>query len=270
MQTVYWALAVLAGLVFGSFFNVCIYRIPKKSFLYPTRSACPNCSQSIRAIDNIPILSFVFLRGKCRNCRKPISWLYPGVELFSVSFYCFASWRFFSSDIQHGLPSLVSNTGTFLSYWFFTAILSFLIPVIFIDLKHRIIPDSISLGGGVAAILVSSIPGGISPLDSLKGFFIVGGILYGIALLGDWVLKKETMGGGDIKLVAMGGAILGFQKGMLSLFLGSIFGALMGVYMLIIYKKRDLAFGPALVLGIWYSFWFGDWTIKWYLGLLTS
>ncbi|HVP35897.1 MAG TPA: prepilin peptidase [Terriglobales bacterium] len=243
------------GLAVGSFLNVCIYRLPlKKSIVFPA-SHCPKCGNKIKAYDNIPVLSYVLLRGKCRFCQERISLIYPAVELLSgfiflsLFFWYGLSWEFASK--------LFLFTG--------------LMVIFFIDLKHQIIPDVITLPGIAVGLIFSLLSKSPSFLDSLIGIIAGGGIFYLVALAGDKIFKKESMGGGDIKLAAMLGAFLGWQKILLVLFLASFLGALVGIVFLLLSSKlrenRLIPFGPFLAIATAICIFFGNRLVELYLNL---
>ena len=246
---------ILVGLALGSFLNVCIYRIPqKKSILFPN-SYCPRCGIKIRYRDNIPILSFILLGGKCRTCKEKISWQYPLVEFIIPVLLTLAYWRF-------GLT------------WDFAAksiLILVLLAVFFIDLKHRIIPDVLTLPGIILGFLLSFLVKSPTFLQSFLGITVSGGLFYLTAILGDRLFKKESMGGGDINLAMMLGAFLGWQKIILVLILASVLGSLIGgVAMLFpgdVRKTKAIPFGPFLALGTLITLLWGNAIISWYLGL---
>ena len=205
---------VLTGAIVGSFLNVVILRLPTPgaSVVFPT-SHCPGCSTPIHWYDNIPIISFVILRAKCRSCEMKISWQYPLVELAMAIISCALFYRF-SFSILFGI------------YFIFCAAL---LVVIFIDFHHQIIPDSISLPG----ILVGFADSFFNPILSWQssgiGILLGGGILYAIAATYYLFTKREGMGGGDIKLLAMIGAFLGWQSLPFVIFSSSVLGSLVGI-----------------------------------------
>ncbi|MFO7569310.1 MAG: prepilin peptidase [Smithellaceae bacterium] len=225
--------AFIFGAAIGSFLNVCIFRIPAKSSIVKPLSQCPHCHHPIRFYDNIPIISFLLLRAKCRDCGGAISWRYPLVELITgiLALLLF---------IKFGL------TLNFLVFFVFTAVL---ITITFIDLDHQIIPDVLSLPGIpiflLAAIFVVKVPWH----EALIGLLIGGGVLFAIAFVYELVTKREGMGGGDIKLLAMIGGFLGWKSLIFVLLFSSFAGALVGITAMII-KKQDMKyavpFGPFL------------------------
>ncbi len=243
----------LIGLVIGSFSNVCIYRLPRnESVIFPA-SHCPACNQSIKWYDNIPLLSYLLLKGKCRYCQSRISAQYPLVE-FLTGFIYLALFLFYGLQLKT------------LVYMLFC---SALIIITFIDLKEQIIPDVISLPLLVIGFLLSIFIKNISPIDSLLGILSGGGTLLLVAIVGSYLFKKEAMGGGDIKLAAMIGAFLGWQLTLLSLFLGFFFGAIVGVVVLIKNKGKNeksdsIPFGPFIALGSVLTLFFGKAILNWY------
>ena len=237
--------AFIFGAAIGSFLNVCIFRLPAETSIVKPSSRCPHCHHSLRYYDNIPLISFMILRGKCRDCGGKISWRYPLVELITALLALLLFLKF-------GL------TLTFLTNFVFTAVL---IVITFIDLDHQIIPDIITLPGipifFLAAIFLVKIPW----LDSLFGLLIGGGVLFMIAFVYEFISKREGMGGGDIKLLAMIGVFLGFKSLMFILLFSSFSGAIVGITAMII-KKQDMKyavpFGPFLsAAAVAYLFW-GD------------
>jgi leader peptidase (prepilin peptidase)/N-methyltransferase len=225
--------AFIFGAVIGSFLNVCIFRLPAETSIVKPRSQCPYCKHPIRNCDNIPLVSFIILRGKCRDCGGKISWRYPLVELITAALALLLFLKF-------GL------TLKFLIFFIFTSVL---IVITFIDLDHQIIPDIITLPGipifFLAAIFLVKIPW----LEALLGLLIGGGVLFTIALIYEFISKREGMGGGDIKLLAMIGGFLGWKSLMFVLLFSSFSGVIVGITAMII-KKQDMKyavpFGPFL------------------------
>jgi len=234
-----YLIVFLFGLVVGSFLNVCIYRIPRnKSIIWPS-SRCPNCNSTIRAIDNIPVVSYILLRGRCRDCSKPISVRYPVVEALNGIFYVILLWRY-------GL-----STGTVVYMAFFSA----LIVITFIDLDFQIIPDVITIPGTLISFLLAvfividpftgQMPIGFR--QSLTGLLLGFGLYYAIA-----VLSKGGMGGGDVKMMAMVGALTGWKGVLFTTFFGSLAGSIVGIALMIFRgkgRKSRIPFGPFLAFG---------------------
>lgn len=246
------AAAFILGAVIGSFLNVCIYRIPAGESIVSPPSRCPQCGKQIRWYQNVPILSYVFLRGRCGFCRVKIPLRYALVEaltglLFVVVLYCFG----------FSLATLV--------YWLFAAAL---VVITFIDLDHQIIPDVISLPGIVVGFLCSFAIPWFAWFDSLLGILLGGGLLLAIAWLYEVLAKREGMGGGDIKLLGMIGAFLGWQAVFPVIFFASLGGTIIGVPLMLIKRKGArlaLPFGPFLAAAaLIYLFW-GQNIISWYL-----
>jgi len=241
----------ILGLLIGSFLNVCIHRLPAKESIVFPRSYCPSCKNQIPAYDNIPIISFMLLLGRCRSCKNPISWRYPAVELLNGIGYSFI------------LHCFGPTPETLIYAIFFSA----LAVITFIDLDHQIIPDVITLPGIPISFLAAATVLSTGWMDSLQGLLLGGGLFYMIAWLSLLLLKKEGMGGGDIKLVAMIGALLGWQKVLLAIFAASVSGSVIGI-LLIATRLRGrsdpIPFGPFLVIGGLISLFFGNNILDWY------
>jgi leader peptidase (prepilin peptidase)/N-methyltransferase len=239
------AAAFLVGACVGSFLNVVIHRLPREESIVSPRSRCPGCGREIRAWENIPIVSFIVLGGKCAGCGGAISWRYPAVELLTATGFV----AIFLLD-GPGIPLLRDLV-------FF----SLLVPIVFIDIDHRIIPDELSLGGLAAGLLVSFLPGG-DWKGSIAGTLLGGGILYATAVLYEKVRGAEGMGGGDIKLLAMIGAFVGWRGTLATIFVGSFLGAVGGI--LSMRKggeglKTAIPFGPYLCVAALLSRYLGGW-----------
>ena len=243
----------LLGLIVGSFSNVCIYRIPRnESVVYPA-SHCPKCRTTIRPFDNIPVLSYILLRGRCRHCKSKISIRYPVVEFLTGLIYL-TIYLIYGLSIQTLIYVILSSA---------------LIIITFIDLNEQIIPDVISLPGIAIGFILSFFVHYISFINSALGVVIGGGIILVISLGGSVIYKKEAMGGGDVKLAAMIGAFLGWRYIIISLFLGFFLGALIGIILIMTkVKKREdvIPFGPFIVLGSLITLLWGEQIISWYLG----
>jgi leader peptidase (prepilin peptidase)/N-methyltransferase len=248
-----YLLTAIFGLVIGSFLNVLIYRLPRKKSVAMARSACPHCGQLIAWYHNIPVLGFIWLGGKCASCSKSISLRYPLVEMANAAMYLFFLWRF-------GL----TTEGIV-----FAALASALLVIFFIDVDFQIIPDVITLPGIIAGLAVSFIPEGITPVQSLIGLLVGGGALYLIALAGDFMFKKESMGGGDIKMAAMLGAFLGWQKVLLVFMSSAVIGLVVSLVLMIfskaLRKERLIPFGPFLSIAAVIAVAYGDQIIKLYM-----
>jgi len=247
--------AVIFGLCIGSFINVCIHRIPLKQSIVSPGSRCPKCEAPIRFYDNLPVISFLWLRGKCRYCSVRISARYPMVEILSGAF----AFLFFQ---KYG----ISIEG--LIWYGFTTVL---LLITYIDLDHQIIPDIITLPGIPIAFLASLFLSQISWLESVLGILIGGGSLYLVAVTYSLLMKKEGMGGGDIKLLALIGALIGWKGVLFTIFLASMIGAFSGILVMFHQKKNlklAVPFGPFLSIGAISYVFFGSELITWYFNML--
>ncbi len=244
------------GAVMGSFANVLIHRLPMGLSIVFPGSQCPSCSARIRWFDNIPILSYFILGGRCRACKAIISPRYPLVEALSGFLFAAVVFRF---GIQ---PATVAMA---LFAWA-------LVVITFIDLDHRIIPDVISLPGTVLGLAFSVVPGFPRPMDSAVGVAVGAGFLFLILYSYEKIMGEEGMGLGDVKLLAMIGAFLGWQALPVTILVSSLTGSLVGVGYALIkgesVRKFPVPFGPFLALGAIVHLFFGVGLIQWYLGKL--
>lgn len=247
--------AFVLGLCIGSFLNVCIYRLPLQASIVKPRSKCPGCDTPIAFYDNIPLLSFIFLRGRCRHCGVSIGIRYPLMELLagamSVCVFLF-----------------FGPTMTGLVYFLLVMVL---IAVTFIDIDHRIIPDKITLPGIPVFFLLALFLPNLSVTGSLLGILAGGGSLYLVAWGYHLLTGQEGMGGGDIKLLAMIGAIVGWQGILFTIFAGSVLGCVVGLALMIKSRKGmklAVPFGPFLSLGAVIYLFYGQPLVNWYVNLL--
>jgi len=242
--------AGLLGAVIGSFLNVCILRWgaePKQSIVRPA-SHCPKCGRGLRWFDNVPIVSWLVLRGRCRGCGEAISVQYPLVELATALLWAALAWRYgFSLE---ALRAAVFGT--------------LLLGIALTDARAYIIPDEFSLGGlglGVVfALLAGRQPLGTALLGAAVGF----ALLWLVAALGEWMFKQEAMGGGDIKMMAMVGAFLGWQGTLLTVFLGAFIGSLIFVPLSLVGRKKLVPFGVFLAIGAAATYLAGPAILRWY------
>ncbi len=239
------------GACIGSFLNVCIWRLPRAESIVSPGSKCPHCNTPIRFYDNIPILSYILLTGKCRGCKAPISIRYPLVEGLTGLLAAAAAYRF-------------GITLDFLIYFVF---ISILVTVTFIDIDLMIIPDVISLPGILVGLAASLVLRSVTFKDALIGVFVGGGSLFLVAWGYHRITGKEGMGGGDIKLLAMIGAFIGWQGVFFTIFVASATGSLTGA-ILMLFARKDLkfavAFGPFLAMGALAYLFAGPELIDWY------
>jgi leader peptidase (prepilin peptidase)/N-methyltransferase len=211
-----WVFVVLFGLAFGSFCNVLIYRLPRGQSIISPRSCCPQCKNAIAWFDNIPLLSFIILRGRCRKCSYKIPLRYFAVELSSGALAGFVVWKY-------GL--------TLKAIWLY-AFLSILLIITFIDWYHRVIPDALSVGGILLGWIGSLRYLDVTLVDSILGSVVGAGTLLVVAVIYKAVRKIDGLGGGDLKLMAMIGAFMGWQMVFPVLFLASLFGSIYGLYLI--------------------------------------
>jgi len=247
-------IGALFGAIFGSFLNVCILRLPAEQSVVRPPSRCPKCGYELRWYDNVPIVSWLLLGGKCRSCRTPISIQYPLIELVTALIWAGFAWSLG--------PSLELARGAV----FFTILLG----IAMTDAREYIIPDEFSVGG-LAAGLLFALPGGYHPIgDALLGAAAGFGLLYLVAIGGKAVFKEEAMGGGDIKMMAMVGAFTGWTGVLLTIFLGSLLGTLIFVPLALIGKKKLVPFGVFLALGAAVTYLWGADVVSWYKSYLTG
>ena len=241
---------LLLGLTLGSFINVCIHRLPKKESIIAPRSYCQSCKTRIPIWDNIPVLSYLLLKGKCRQCTASISLLYPVVEVSTALLLL-------TGFIQFGMS---------MKFAIFCAIGPTLLTVAIIDIKHKIIPDTITLPGIIFGIVAGSYLFGLK--ESLLGLISGGGIFLLSSELYYQVRGRVGMGGGDIKFIAAVGALLGLKQVLLVIFLSSFIGSVVGLLGLI-GKKLDamsqIPFGPFLAVGTLIVYFSGENIINMYI-----
>lgn len=245
-------LAFVAGAVLGSFLNVCIRRVPLRQSIVSPRSHCPRCGAAIHAYDNIPIISFLMLRGRCRDCQQPISWRYPLVEIVTGL----------------AMVVLVRHFGLVPELPVYVALVATLIVITFIDLDHQIIPDVITLPGIIVGLVCAAVGLGPSLAASIIGLLLGGGFLYAVAAAYEMLAGREGMGGGDIKLLAMIGAFLGWQGVLTTLLVASLSGALVGGFLILLRRvgsRSPIPFGPFLAAGAATALLVGTRLLDWYV-----
>jgi leader peptidase (prepilin peptidase)/N-methyltransferase len=247
------AILALLGLAVGSFLNVCIHRLPRDQSLNSPPSRCPSCEYRLRWFDNIPVLSYVVLGGRCRTCRTRISIRYPLVELITMVLFLVHGAVFGWSALL--VPRLAFGCA--------------MVVLFAIDLEHQLLPNVITLPGIVVGLIASAVlPPGI--VDALIGMLIGGGVLW---LIGEAYFRysgHEGMGGGDVKMLAMIGAFLGWKLVLVTLVLSSIAGSVIGLLVIAIRKggmKYALPYGTFLALGALVASLAGESIVNWYVGL---
>lgn len=255
MSVVPYVMAALLGLAVGSFLNVCIYRLPLgKSLAYPP-SACTRCGRPLRWFENVPVVAWIALGGRCRTCRAPISVVYPLVEAFTGALFVWAWW-------QYGPGWLL------FSHLLFACSL---IVLFFIDIHHRILPNAITLPGIAVGFLLSFLnpPGWIA---SLMGIVLGGLIPYAIAEIYYRIRGDEGLGMGDVKMLAMIGAFLGWRLMLLTLVVASFLGSFVGLGLIVMRRgdmKSSLPFGTFLTIASFVALVAGPSILAWYLGFFT-
>lgn len=251
------------GLFVGSFLNVCIYRLPKKESLALPPSHCPECGTRLKPEDLFPVLSYIALKGRCRQCLVPISIRYPLVELTTAALFYMSA-----SQVPNQLEKLDHLVPGEVLFFKNIILLGALLVIFFIDLDHQIIPDSISLplipiGLGFALYLGMDVF-----YDSLKGAAFGFAGYYAIAVLGQMMFRKEAMGGGDIKLAAGIGAFLGTEPMVVGLyFLSFLIGAAVGVPIALFGgkgRREPIPFGPMMAAGAAAALFYTDGLIAWW------
>lgn len=237
----------LVGLALGSFLNVCIIRLPRDQSLVRPPSTCPSCGRRIGWRDNIPVVSWLVLRGRCRQCGQAISIQYPLVEAATGIIWVAAA-------VAYGL-----TLGALGAALFSTILLGIAVT----DARHYLIPDEFTIGGLGLGLVLAIAGGAATFMDAVIGAAVGFGLLYAVAFLGSWLFKEEAMGGGDIKMMAMVGAFVGWRGVVLTLFGGALLGLLIFVPFTL-KKKRLVPFGVFLALAAALTFVFGDAIVAWY------
>jgi leader peptidase (prepilin peptidase)/N-methyltransferase len=243
------------GLLVGSFLNVCIYRLPRRQTVLWGRSHCPHCGRQIRAWENVPLVSWLWLRGRCAGCRAPISMQYPIVELATGLLFAGTAW-------------LVGPTLLLVPRLLFGAAMIVLFTV---DLNDRMLPNIITLPGIIVGLAFSLVgPPGIR--DALIGAVACSLTLWGVGEAVSRALGKDALGFGDVKMVAMIGACLGWKLTLVALFMASFLGSLIGIALVVITKNRDylIPLGSFLAIGGLAAAAFGDPFIAWYVGQIVG
>jgi leader peptidase (prepilin peptidase)/N-methyltransferase len=239
----------ILGLIVGSFLNVVIYRLPENKSIIRPPSHCPKCNTRLKIIDLIPVFSYMSTGGKCRYCGAKISFQYPFVELLTAFFFLF-------SYLKFGLTS---------EFIIYSLLLSALIVISLIDYKYMIIPNIITYSGIIIGFLSAIIFDYITIIDSLLGIFIPTLLILIVALI-----FKGGMGMGDVKLVSMLGAFLGYKYTLAGIFIGSVFGSVIGLALMglgILNRKDRIPFGPFICLGAVIMIFFGEQLIGLYWSL---
>lgn len=249
-----WAYAFALGAALGSFLNVCIYRLPAEKSVVAPPSTCGACGTRIRWHDNVPIVGFLVLRGRCRACGAPISVQYPIIELA-----CGLIWL--AAAVRFGLSWDAVHSATFLTL---------LLGIAMTDAREMVIPDQFTVLGGIFGIALAAIPGGLPLRDSLIGAFFAYALLWSVKYVAEKILKKPALGVGDIHMMAMVGAFLGPAGALLTLMLGSVLGLLVGVPIQWVRGRLSplstyLPLGVFLAMGAAFAHVWGQPLIGWYM-----
>jgi leader peptidase (prepilin peptidase)/N-methyltransferase len=262
--------AAVFGAMLGSFLNVCVYRLPRNESVIRPASHCPGCGRPIAWYDNIPVLSFLALRGRCRHCKARISLQYPLVELATCL-------------VWGGAVAWLGPSFAALSAALFVTIL---LGIALTDGRHYVIPDELSLGGLGAGLALSLVPGGIGPLDAAIGAVAGFVLLWAVKAAGDWALarglirgeeldqvlepgeKPASLGAGDLKMMAMVGSFVGWRGVLLTAFLGSLVGVLVFLPLLLVKRRAPVPFGVFLAAGAVATLLAGPAILGWYASLL--
>ncbi|HHY82518.1 MAG TPA: prepilin peptidase [Clostridiales bacterium] len=242
----------LIGLLMGSFFNVCIYRIPREESIVFPPSHCTSCGTQLKWQDLVPVFSWIFLGRRCRYCNEQISFRYPLIELLTGIIYLLLFLKF-------------GISGTFLTY---LTLCSILIITTAIDLEHQIIPNGLVLTGFAAGVILTLTGLSTTWKDALLGLLVGGGVFLIVALISELILKKEGMGGGDIKLMGMIGLLIGWKLTALSILLSIYAGGLIGGLLLLFRVKKHgdtIPYGPFIAAGTFISIFYGYDLINWYI-----
>jgi leader peptidase (prepilin peptidase)/N-methyltransferase len=252
-----WTWAFAVGLALGSFLNVCVYRWPAGQSVLRPRSRCPGCGTMVAWHDNVPVLGWVALRGRCRHCAMPLSVQYPLVELAVAVIWMGAAMR-----LGPTVAALTSAT-----------FLTLLLGIALTDAREMIIPDQFSLGGTVLGLALAAWPGGMAFRSALLGAAASYAILWAIKLVAERLLRKPALGVGDIHMMAMVGAFLGLPGALLTLLLGAALGLVIGVPVSALRGRLEamgtyLPLGVFLAMGALVAHTFGERIINWYIALV--
>lgn len=251
--------AGVLGAVLGSFLNVCIYRWPAEESVVAPRSRCPGCGKPIAWYDNIPIVSWLLLRGRCRSCGTGISVQYPIIEAATALIWV-------GSVAVHGVSVEALRAALFLTI---------LLGIAMTDAREMVIPDQFSLGGTAVGLLLAAVPDGFPFLRALLGALVGYSLLWAVKLAAEKALKKPALGVGDIHMMAMVGAFTGVSGALLTIFLGSVLGLVIGVPFTYVRGKLTalntyLPLGVFLAMGAAVTYVYGDAIVAWYLGTVTG
>ena len=257
IKIITYILSGLIGLCVGSFLNVVIYRVPNEMSIAKPASHCPKCGYELHWYDNIPILSYLILGGKCRKCKEHISIRYTLVEIANMLLWLLSVYLFFDKSIIYCIISMIAC--------------SLLICIFFIDLEHMLIFNRFSISIAVLGIIAMFFDSYTSVLDHILGG-VIGGLVFVLLYFSSiWILKKEGFGWGDVKLVAAAGLLLGWQKLIFAMIIASVAGSIVLLLIRAIQKDeegKEYPFAPFIVAGIMVSMFIGSNVIEWYINIL--
>lgn len=252
-------ISAVVGLAVGSFLNVVIVRLPEGGSVVSPPSHCPHCGIPLRWYHNIPLVSWIALRGRCAHCGEPIGWQYPLVEVATAAIWA-GNVAIYGAGVEAARA---------------IALLTFLLAIAVTDARFYIIPDELSLGGTGVGVVVAgagqllAAPVAIGLKQAVIGAVVGSGVLWIVAVVGTWALGRQAMGGGDIKMMALIGAFLGWKGALLTIFLGALAGTI--VFVPIAYRTDKLIpFGLFLALGAALALYVGDDLLRWYLGFVVG
>lgn len=252
-QIFMWGTVIFLGLCFGSFTNVLIWRLPRRQSIVTPPSRCPGCSNLLKWYHNIPVFSWLVLRGKCGFCKTKISWIYPTVEIITAVLFA----AFYA---RYGV------SWTTLGFWYMSLTL---VAVFFIDLEHQIIPNSLTYPGVFVGFATSIVSSHLPWHQSLLGAAVGAGIFIGVALLGRFLFKKESMGGGDVKLAAMLGAFLGVGRILLVFVFSAAIGLVISLVAMAVSERirrdRVIPFGPFIAMATLVVAFYGEQIVDFYV-----
>lgn len=257
MDIYFTILSFIVGVMFGSFYNVCIYRIPEKLSVANPPSHCYNCNTRLKPIDLVPILSWTLLKGKCRYCGQEISSRYSLTELLTGILFAI----------------VYINFGYSFESVYYMFLVSLLVIITFIDLDHYIIPDGLIIIGSVVSVIVNLFGYGVGVKNGVLGAIVCGGGVLVVVTLIEFLVKNEVMGGGDIKLFAMLGLFLGVKLGLITVLLSVYVGAIYGIVTIVYSKLRKMEYksmipyGPFISVAAFIALIYGEKIINWYFNM---
>ena len=254
-----YILAGIVGLCVGSFLNVVIYRVPNGMSVAMPPSHCPKCGYQLKWYDNVPVLSYLFLGGKCRSCRDGISFRYTAVELLNALLWVGAVWAFWEQSIVYAC--IVAG------------VCSVLVCVTFIDIEHQLVFDRFVIMLAVAGVGAIFFDGNTVWWEHLVGLGVATTFFFLVYFAGQWIFKKEALGGGDVKLAMAMGLLLGWKNFLFATLVSTVVASILLLILQKITKAekgREYPFAPFLVLGCIVALFFGNWAVEAYISLIVG